>query len=336
MAEPTGSDLHVDTLLSNLSIAYMNEPSSYIADTVFPVVYSNKQSDLYAKYNKYDWFRDEAKQRAPLTEGQGGGFAMLDPGNFFCREYEFHKDYADEDVDNQDEVFDLDDDSTQFVVEKLRLSRENRWANAYFGEGIWGTDLQGVTTGAGANQFLSWDVADSTPISDIEDAKILIRAQTGLVGNTLIVSERVHMALKNHADIIDRFKYTQTGILTESLLAEVFEVDKYVVGKAVVAAMPEGSESMSYLLNQYGALLLYVAPRPSKRRPSAGYIFRWRRPRWNGKTGERLESTIRKFHIDTIQGTRVQGSVFEDIQQVASDCGVFFADAISAGRTILS
>jgi len=47
MPQPTGSDLHIDTYLSNLGIAYLNAPSAYIADVVFPVVPVDHRSDLY-------------------------------------------------------------------------------------------------------------------------------------------------------------------------------------------------------------------------------------------------------------------------------------------------
>ena len=153
MPEPTGQDLHIDVLLSNMSIAYMNEPGSYIADKVFPVVYSDKQSNKYAIYNKYDWFRDEAQKRAPLTESAGGGYALETPGTFYCDEYAYHKDYSDDDEDNSDDIFNLDDDSTQYCIEKLRLSRERRWATQYFGTGIWGTDLSGQTDTPGTGEF---------------------------------------------------------------------------------------------------------------------------------------------------------------------------------------
>lgn len=336
MPEPTGQDLHIDILLSNMSIAYMNEPSSYIADKVFPVVYSNKQSNKFAIYNKYDWFRDEAQKRAPLTESAGGGYALETPGTFYCDEYAYHKDYSDDDEDNADEVFNLDDDSSQYCVEKLRLSRERRWATQFFGPGIWGTDLTGQTDTPGENEFLCWDEADSTPIHDVEDAKSIIRLATGLIPNTLVVSERVHMALKNHASVLDRYKYTQAGIVTEQLLKRVFELDNYYVGKAIYAASPEGTESLGYIVPQYDALLVYSAPVPSRRRPSGGYTFRWKRPRYGGNTGERLETTIRKWYMQNLRGTRVEGSMYEDIKLIASDCGVYFDDAIAVGRTIIS
>lgn len=332
--EPTGSDLHIDGLLSNMSVGYMNEPSAYIADRVFPVVRSNKQSNKYAIYNKYDWFRDEAKKRSPLTVSAGGEWAMKTPGTFFCDEFAIHKDYADEDVDNADEVFNLDQESTEFTIDKIRISRENRWATAYFKTTVWDKDLTGQTDTPGADEFKCWDESGSTPISDIEDAKAIIKAATGLMPNTLVVAERVHQALKNHTDVVDRYKYTQAGIITAELLARVFEIDRYLVGGAVVAASPEGSESLGYLLNQYDALLVYSSPRPSRRRPSGGYTFRWMRPKWGGSQGDRLEATTRKFWIKEIRGTRVETSAFEDIKLVASACGVFFDDAIAAGRTL--
>jgi len=86
MPQPTGRDLHIDRLLSNLSIAYLNEPSAYVADRIFPVVPVDKQSDKYAIYRKGDWFRDEAEKRAPLTESAGGGYELETPGTFFADE----------------------------------------------------------------------------------------------------------------------------------------------------------------------------------------------------------------------------------------------------------
>jgi len=323
MPQPTGADLHIDTYLSNLGIAYMNEPSSYIATQVFPVVLTNKQSDVYPIYAKDYWFRDEAEKRAVLTESKGGGYELEDPGTFYAHEWSFHKDIPDEDIWNSDDVFDLEDDALAFVIEKLRLSRERRWASNYFTIGLWGNDLVGGT------DFTEWSTSGSTPIDDIEDAKALIRQSTGLMPNTLVVAERVHQTLKNHASVLDRFKYTQAGIITEKLLAQVFEVDRYLKASAVYAANKEGdTEDLQYILNENDALLVYAAPRPSKRRPSGGYTFRWNRPRIAGRTGERLETSVRKMRLELKNGVRIEGSVYEDMKLIASSCGVFFSGAV--------
>ena len=334
MPEPTGSDLHIDTFLSNLSVGYMNAKSAYIADSAFPVVPTNKQSDKYAIYNKYDWFRDEAQMRAPLTQTAGGGYGLETPGTFYCDEWGIHKDIADEDVDNADEVFQLEEEATEWTTDKVRMRRERRWADAYFNTGVWSSEKQGVTSGASTNEFLVWDDSTSDPITEIETAKSDVLKLTGLKPNTLVVSHRVDAVLRNHDDIVDRYKYTQAGIITEDLLARVFKLDRYLVAEAVYALSPEGTETMDYILNQYDALLVYAAPRPSKRRPSGGYTFRWNRPIWNGATGERLESTVRKFYLKEIRGTRVECSAYEDVKLVAADCGVYFDDAVAEGRTI--
>lgn len=336
MPEPVGSDMHIDTFLSNISIGYMNAPGAYVADQVFPVVPTAKQSDKYAKYNKHDWFRDDAQQRAPLTESSGGGFKLDDPGTFFCNETAFHKDYADEDIDNADEVFAVDDDCTAYVTEKLRLSRERKWASNFFATGKWTTDLEGMTDTPESGEFLVFDDSSSDPVGVISNAKITMQLLTGVKPNTLVVSDRVHSALKQHSDVIDRYKYTQAGIMTEALLAKVFEIDRYFISSAVYSSSPQGSETIAYALDQYGMLLLYVNPRPSKRTPSAGYTFRWSRPISRGVSGDRLESTIRKFRLTKERGTRIEGGVYEDMKLVAADCGVFFNNAVANGRTITS
>jgi hypothetical protein len=46
----------------------MQDSNDYIADKIAPVVPVQKQSDLYFRYTKGDWFRDEAAQRADPCE----------------------------------------------------------------------------------------------------------------------------------------------------------------------------------------------------------------------------------------------------------------------------
>ncbi len=47
MAQPTASDVHVDAVLTNLSVAYIQEQDAYIATKVFPVIPVDKKSDKY-------------------------------------------------------------------------------------------------------------------------------------------------------------------------------------------------------------------------------------------------------------------------------------------------
>ena len=41
MPQPTQSQVHVDAILTNMSVAYMNEMDSFVASRVFPTISVN-------------------------------------------------------------------------------------------------------------------------------------------------------------------------------------------------------------------------------------------------------------------------------------------------------
>ena len=85
--QPTAADLHVDTLLTMLSIAYMNEADAYIADKLFPIVPVRKQSNLIPEYRKGDFFRDVAQFREPGTESRGTGFRVIKDKTYYAQNF---------------------------------------------------------------------------------------------------------------------------------------------------------------------------------------------------------------------------------------------------------
>ena len=95
MPNPTQSDLHVNVPLTNVSVAYMQDKATFIADKVFPRVPVQKQSDLYWKYSKSDWRRTDAQKRAPGTETAGVGW-KVDTGQYFAEVWAVHKDIDDQ------------------------------------------------------------------------------------------------------------------------------------------------------------------------------------------------------------------------------------------------
>jgi len=146
MPQPTRADVHVNRPLTNVMVAYMQDLKAFIADKVFPIVPVMKQSDRYFKYTKGDWFRDEAKKRAPGTESAGGGFTIDNTPTYFADKYAFHKDVDDDTRQNADQPLNLDRDATNFVTRRLLLRRERAFVTNYFGTGIWtggtgGTDV---------------------------------------------------------------------------------------------------------------------------------------------------------------------------------------------------
>src|SRR6478609_8030915 len=234
MPSPTQADLHVNVPLTNISVAYMQSADSFIADKVFPKVKVKKQSDLYWKYSKSDWRRTDVQRRAPSTETPGVGWTM-DTDQYFCHVYGVHKDIDDQVRANADSNFNLDRDATEFVTNQHLLKRDIDWTAAYFTAGVWATQKTGVASAPTAGQFLQWDNAGSDPLSDVAGWFIDFRQLTGFAPNICVMGAHVMKRLKNHPDIIDRIKFTQRGVVSEDLIATLFDIDELFVTYATRA-----------------------------------------------------------------------------------------------------
>jgi hypothetical protein len=160
MPQPTASDVHVNRPLTNLSIAYIQQRSNFVADQVFAPVRVPKQSDRYYVYTKADWFRNEAEVRADATESAGSGYNLSSTNSYFSDVVAIHKDVGNQSRANSDGGIDLDRDATEFVTQRMLVRKEVDWVTAYFSTGVWGT------TTTPSNLWSS--VTTSDPIDDIE------------------------------------------------------------------------------------------------------------------------------------------------------------------------
>jgi hypothetical protein len=114
------------------------------------------------------------------------------------------------------------------------------------------------------------DYANSDPIGDVEAARAAVRAKVGLYPNTMLMGADVFDKLKHHPAIVDKIKYTQTGVLTEELLASIFSIGRVVVGKAV--AVNDADEQIDVWGKD--VILAYVPTViTGLRQPSYGYTY---------------------------------------------------------------
>lgn len=329
MPSPSQSDLHINQPLTNVSIAYLQNSSAYIADKVFPRVPVAKQSDLYIKYSKSDWRRTDAAKRAPGTETKGVGW-KYSQDTYFCHVYGVHKDLDDQVRANADSIFNLDRDATEFVTNQLLLKRDLDWNAAFFAADKWDTEVSGS---GGTPDFQQWDEADSDPIGDMARWTIEFRKQTGMAPNTLVLGAHTMAALKQHPDIIDRIKYTQRGVVTTDLLASLFDVERILVSYATVgsgaeindAADQDAGTTYSFMSDSKSALLCYTPSSPSLMTPAAGYTFTW-----NGYlAGNGYGIRMKRFRMDHIASDRVEGEMTYDMRVVSPDMGVFLSSAVA-------
>ncbi len=314
MPNPTPSDVHVSSALTNISVAYMQDEKNFIADKLFPIVGVEKQSDKYHILNKNDFMRDEAKPRAPSTRAQRGGF-RVSQDSYSCQTYAFAVPVDDETRANADSAISVDKSATAQATQKLLIQRERKFATSFFSTSVWGTD---VTPGT------LWSASGSTPKSDVDTGKATILKNTGYKPNTIAMSFEVFNALRNNAEIKDQFKYTSADSITEDMLARYFSVDRVLVGGGAYASNREGATAAQSFVFGKHALLCYTPKAPSILEASSGYIFGWK-----GFTGSANGMRMRQYREEDIKSDVYECEASYDMKVVGSDLGYFFASVVA-------
>ena len=319
MAQPTNSDVHIDAILTNISVAYIQDQNNFIASKVFPTVPVEKQSDKYFVYTKGDWFRDEAQKRAPATESVGSGYT-LSTATYSADVYAFHKDVDDQVRANSDSPLNPDRDATTFVTQRMLLRQEVEWTSTFFTTGVWATDKTGGT------DFTAWsNYASSDPIADIETGKSTMLTSTGFLPNTLVLGYDVFRQLRHHPDIVDRVKYTSANNITEDILARYFGVDNIYVSRAIRNTGAEGAADSFSTIAGKNAALFYTAPNAGVLNPTAGYQFAWR----GVSDGMGQNIGISRFRMPELRADRIEAQMAWDNKVVAADLGYFFASCVA-------
>jgi hypothetical protein len=324
MPNPTISDVHVDAVLTNISVAFMQDAQGFVADQVFPVVGVRKQSDKYFIYDKGDFFRAEMEIRAPGTESEGGGY-RVSTGSYYSDVWALHFDLDEQTRSNYDDPLDAEGDASAYLSQQAMIRKDKQWIADYFATSIWTGDQTGVGAAPGANQFLQWNVVASTPIKDIRAQILAIKGRTGYRPNTLVIGSAVWNILADHPDFIDRVKYSERAIIGPELLAAVLELDRVIIASGVENTAAEGQTATFAFLAGKAALLAYVAPNPGLRVPSAGYTFSW-----TGYAGASAMGTaVSRIDMPWIKSERFELEAAFDFKVIAADLAVFFATAVA-------
>ena len=319
--QPSQSQVHVDRILTNISTAYTQAATNFIASQVFPVVPVDKRTDVYFTFTKADFQRDEAKQRADGAESAGSGYG-ISTSSYSCDVFALHKDIGDQTRANSDAPLSPDADATRFLTQRMLIRQEVQFMADYFVTGVWGTS---------ATPSNLWDVyTTSDPISDMETAKRTILLSTGYLPNTLVLGYDAFRYLRHHPDIIARIDGASTAttpaLASQSTLAAIFSVDRVLVPMAVRDTAVEGeAASRAFIAGANDALLCYSNPSPGLLAPSAGYIFNWQ----GVSQGLGANIGVSSFRMEHLKATRVEAEVAFDCALVGTDLGYMFIDVNS-------
>ena len=322
----TPSQVHIDQPLTNLTIAYVQSQENFIADKVFPVVGVQKQSDKYYIYDRANMNRTgDVKALAPRTEVNRIGQAVS-TDSYYADVYGLGMDFDQQTLANEDAALDIRSSGAQTLVNRLMIHREEQFADTFFKASVWGTD------NTPANLWS--DYTNSTPIKNVTDARRTMQLKSGgFKPNTMVVGKEVRDILINHPDILARLNggatVSNTALITNAKLAEIFEVENFYVMEAVKNSAVEGAAESNAFIGGKHALLAHVAPNAGLMTPMAGATFAW-----NTLDGvNNLGVTVESFSDDALKrqqiAEHIQVKMSYDMKVTGADLGYFFNTVIA-------
>jgi hypothetical protein len=305
-------DVHVNTLMGNLSVQYANE--AFIGERLMPVINVGKLSNLFAKYDKRDILAYPSDEMADGAEANEVSQARS-TGSYLCQGRGFKTKVLVKTIDNADEPYNEMLDATDQVNEGLAFKRELRIAAKMCTSANYGSNTTGLAGGA------RWDTATGNPVRDVLSAKSNMWMGRGKAKTVGFCSEAVYRSLKTNTLILDVLKYSRGGTAKHEELLNLFEIDELHVGAGRQDTANSGQAA------SYGRIwsdvfgIVRVAETPSLRNAVFGYTPRFK--------NEVQTKTWFNPHTDTRGAYWIQSTADEDHIIVAPDTGFLITTPIS-------
>lgn len=314
----TPSDVHIDVPLSNMAVMAFNG-GNLIGEALFPSVPVDKQSNKYYVMNKSDWLRlPDSSLRAPGTAPRRVEFSVSSE-SYFANNYALATSNPFEVLANADQAMRIRQRSALFLSSVLRRSKEQRIASKV-------TSISNLGSGVALTGTSKWsDFGNSDPIAAVNTAHAFIRNATGFTGNVAVIDYDTMVTLRRHPVLLDMYKYTQGGQVTDAQIAEQFRVQRILVADAIKENAKEGGTSS--MTNMWGNIcgIFHVEPATTMEDVMTfGQTFRWTNP----QLGVPFAVSV---YDDPDRGKKVEildASYYDDEKVVARDLSYLIKDTL--------
>jgi hypothetical protein len=261
------STARLDQFLTNYSILYRNQ--AFVAGRLFPDFPVAKQSNRYPIFG-FERFKAYNTERAPGGEANELPAWRMSNDEYYCDGKAQKQLITDElraawelgmpaEVITTEALADIIDKQREIIVFNL----------------IMNSAVIPSTTLAGTGQWS--DFQNSDPVAAITAQRSPILLACTQEPNTLLVGYQVWLQLIQHPIILDRFKTTALplGYPTDQQLAGLFNVDNFIVAKALYDSAQQGiTHNLNYIWGK-NAILAYVPPAQGQLMITPGTTFRW-------------------------------------------------------------
>lgn len=331
----TPSQVHIDQPLTNLTLAYAQSQENFIADKIFPIVGVERQSDKYYIYDRANMNRTgDVKKLAPRTEVNRIGMTISN-SSYYADVYGLGMDFDQQTIANEDAALEMRSAGAETLAMRLMIDREERFASTFFAASVWSTEYTGVASGPSGAQFVQWnDYTNATPIKNVTDVRRAMQLKSGgFKPNTMVVGKEVRDILINHPDILARLNggatVSNTALITDAKIAEIFEVENFYTMEAVKNDSVEGVAESNSFIGGKSVLMVHTPSSAGLMSPAAGLTFAWN----NIPGANNLGISVESFSDDALKRQQVaehiQVKMAYDMKVVGADLGAFFAQAVA-------
>jgi len=266
---PFNGNLHINKALSNISVKYRN--TNLIAPEIINDIPVMKESDLFYSHTRDFRYADTMRQNGAISNMETWGVSTA---SYVLNEHALSDIITTRDRMNTDSL-QLDMETTEFLTDKILLGLEKAVHDIYFTTGSW-------TGNATLNTATSWfyNTTTSAPILNVLSGTAYVEKNAMVSPNTMVLGHETFIALKENQNVHERIKYVERSIITQDLLAALFDIDRVYVGKAVFAngaeSAPGNTAITESITSIWGAdaLLLYKNPSINRRQVTAALNFR--------------------------------------------------------------
>jgi hypothetical protein len=311
---PSVNQVHVNTLLSDFSIAYGQSLDSFIATKMFPVHPVLKESDNILEWSRDAWHSIAAEILADGDEPLARDLKISTDGSYVLKNYSLATRITDRQRQNSDNPISVEKKKMKWLTEQIYKKLEKVFADSYMQLGVWTTDV------AAGGLSGRWNVGTSDPIGDITSQKDIVRQLTGKTKFALGLGSPVMSALLTHPDLVERVQYTSVPT-NESLrksMASLLGVDYVFVSGAIYNANAVGLAFSGQNIIDDDALLIGYTEDPGQEDVVGGVTF-----------GKKNQFIVTKMTREAKREADFYwNTCMADMKLICADCGVFFSDIV--------
>jgi len=213
----------VDPVLTKLARGYSN--AGFVSNFLFPLASVNKEGGKIPQFTK-EAFKVYNTERAIRADSNRINPSVEDSIDFVLTEHdlEYPMDYR----ELNESTLPLKMHATNVVTEAIALRKEKIAADLAIN-----TSNYASTNKIALSSGDFFDETTSDPIAVIDTGRSAVRSQIAKDPNVIVIPNSVFTAMKNHAAITDKVKYTQHAVITAELLRQLLQFDALYVGKGV-------------------------------------------------------------------------------------------------------